>query len=89
MTKEEVSKLEDGVLSKMLMEYSRRVVDEQRFVMLECARRLKCGLGIDKVVGWLDANTVTMKDNGCEYTASSWNEGKEAFIERFKGDMTK
>ena len=89
MTKEEVSKLEDGVLSKMMMEYSRRVVDEQRWVMLECARRLKCGVDMEKVVGWLDANTITMKGDGCEYTASSWNEGKEVFIERFKRDMGK
>ncbi|MBP5722062.1 MAG: hypothetical protein J6X18_00560 [Bacteroidales bacterium] len=60
MTKEEVSKLEDGVLSKMMMEYSRRVVDEQRWVMLECARRLGSTVDMEKVVGWLDANTVTM-----------------------------
>lgn len=39
---------------------------------------------IKKVVEWLNSNTVTMKADHCEYTASSYNLRKEKFIIAFK-----
>ena len=42
---------------------------------------------IEKAAEWLINNTVTVKNDNCEYTASSYDVTKELFIEEFKKAM--